>query len=402
MTLLAKSVDGKSVDSLFGLFKHMIQTHYADPGVWEQHGRLHARFWLYYHTNTHPYYHREGLWLSPQERARDGALHLCYAVGLLRALIDLTQRDNLASEAREGGGGGGGGGGNPRGSVFENRRQDEAQCTLLDRIEAARERADRVPIVREWREFVPEQAQVCYASSIPHNHHLVRRWSAARDIATALLLWCCSSLDTEKVAVLGRRRSHRSAAAPGQEQLLGGARRFLLIRKRPDGVKEAFAAVATEEEAAGLHPEYMQDQQFAMGASFSRIDDKYRSGEGGRVLGYKRATRSERKRWSRSAEETINAVIADGEAASCDGKWGTGTCPMDDWIEAARRRLVERSQWSTVDGATEEDLEAQIEEAQPSINGFIAPQVHSSKDQSRGCSCASAPKIIRPKFDGEQ
>ena len=42
MTLLAKSVDGKSVDSLFGLFKHMIQTHYADPGVWEQHGRLHC------------------------------------------------------------------------------------------------------------------------------------------------------------------------------------------------------------------------------------------------------------------------------------------------------------------------------------------------------------------------
>ena len=93
---------------------------------------------------------------------------------------------------------------------------------------------------------------------------------------------------------------------------------------------------------------------------------------------------------------------ADGEAASCDGKWGTGTGPMDDWIEAARRRLVERSQWSTVDGATEEDLEAQIEEAQPSINCFIAPQVHSSKDQARGCSCASAPKIIRPKFDGEQ
>ena len=77
----AKAADGRPVDNLFALFKHICETRPADPGVWEQHGRLHARFWLYYHTNTHPYYHREGLWLSPQNVPLTGA---CTFAMLLR------------------------------------------------------------------------------------------------------------------------------------------------------------------------------------------------------------------------------------------------------------------------------------------------------------------------------
>eukprot|EP01048_Picozoa_sp_COSAG05_P010624 COSAG05_NODE_949_length_6474_cov_7.735216_8_plen_32_part_01 len=28
------------------------------PSLWEQHGRLHARLFYYFHTNTHPYVYR--------------------------------------------------------------------------------------------------------------------------------------------------------------------------------------------------------------------------------------------------------------------------------------------------------------------------------------------------------
>ena len=87
----ANSADGKRVGNLFELFKHICQTKAVDPTAWEQFGRLHARFWLWHHTNTHPYYHREGLWLSPLERARDGAVHLCYSVALMRALTEEVQ-----------------------------------------------------------------------------------------------------------------------------------------------------------------------------------------------------------------------------------------------------------------------------------------------------------------------
>ena len=53
--------------------------------------------------------------------------------------------------------------------------------------------------------------------------------------------------------------------------MLGGPRRFVLVRQRPDRQREIFAAVATEEEAAMMCPEYMQDMGYAMGASFRRV-----------------------------------------------------------------------------------------------------------------------------------
>ena len=47
---------------------------------------------------------------------------------------------------------------------------------------------------------------------------------------------------------------------------MGGPRRFKLLRKGPDGDLEAFAAVATRDEAMALQPEYMQDKGYVMGA----------------------------------------------------------------------------------------------------------------------------------------
>jgi|EP01046_Picozoa_sp_COSAG06_P021809 hypothetical protein len=245
-------------------------------GVWEQHGRLHARFWLYYHTNTHPYYHREGLWLSPQERARDGCLHLCYAVAMMRALKD-SLGPNPASD--EDAGGRLTRGDSSRLSVQESRRQVQARMTLLLRIERARARADTVPIVARYAERVAERSRICYAETVPHTNPAVRRWSAARDIATAILLWCDASFadDYDGINVLGGSASGRREAKirdqqriRESEQLLGGPRRFQLIRKRPDGAMEVYAAVATETEAVELCPDYMQDRGFRMGSAFSR------------------------------------------------------------------------------------------------------------------------------------
>jgi hypothetical protein len=87
--------------NLFAMYKDNVQKRKANPLVWEAHARLHARFWLWYHSNTHPYYHREGVWLSPTERAYDGVRHLCFAVALFRALIDESASGDQAL-ARQG------------------------------------------------------------------------------------------------------------------------------------------------------------------------------------------------------------------------------------------------------------------------------------------------------------
>ena len=58
-------------------------------------------------------------------------------------------------------------------------------------------------------------------------------------------------------------------------------------------------------EAAELCPEYMQDQGFAMGSAFTREEDKYRSGDGGTIVGWQRMNRTEGKHWRHSAVDTI-------------------------------------------------------------------------------------------------
>lgn len=67
-----------------------------------------------------------------------------------------------------------------------------------------------MPVVVEWRRLVPEHDLIDYSLSIPHNHPAVRRWSAARDLAAALLLWC----------------DHKGSNDPS---LLGGPRRYIFI-----------------------------------------------------------------------------------------------------------------------------------------------------------------------------
>jgi hypothetical protein len=87
----------------------------------------------------------------------------------------------------------------------------------------------------------------------------VQRWAAARDVATALYIWCDSKNPDNTCQ---SKHQHQG----GAQQLLGGPRRFKLLRKGPDGDLEAFAAVATRDEAMALQPEYMQDKGYVMGA----------------------------------------------------------------------------------------------------------------------------------------
>ena len=51
-------------------------------------------------VQPHRYYHREGLWLSPTERATLGTLHLCYATALMRAW---ARTDTTTSTSASGG-----------------------------------------------------------------------------------------------------------------------------------------------------------------------------------------------------------------------------------------------------------------------------------------------------------
>jgi hypothetical protein len=39
------------------------------------HGSLHTRVFCHYYFNTHPYYHREGYWLTPDARLKDAMFH---------------------------------------------------------------------------------------------------------------------------------------------------------------------------------------------------------------------------------------------------------------------------------------------------------------------------------------
>eukprot|EP01047_Picozoa_sp_COSAG01_P043610 COSAG01_NODE_3885_length_5566_cov_10.185529_3_plen_175_part_00 len=97
----------------------------------------------------------------------------------------------------------------------------------------------------------------------------VKRWAAARDAATALFLWCDYeaprlSVDTSLATTAGPSSRQGSNSDRSQvrmrrmatEQLMGGPRRYQLLRHRPDGQFESFASVATMDEAAALHPEY--------------------------------------------------------------------------------------------------------------------------------------------------
>ena len=44
----------------------------------------------------------------------------------------------------------------------------EHESLLLEKIKAARARADEVPVVKEWRRLVPEHDLIDYSLSIPH------------------------------------------------------------------------------------------------------------------------------------------------------------------------------------------------------------------------------------------
>jgi hypothetical protein len=82
----------EAASSLFGLFKRICRTGCVAPGLWEQHGRLHARLFYYYHTHTHPYYHREGVRSPPDQRAESSDL-----AGISSTLPDMY---NIISSGR--------------------------------------------------------------------------------------------------------------------------------------------------------------------------------------------------------------------------------------------------------------------------------------------------------------
>jgi hypothetical protein len=336
--LHAQSQSGQRVESLFDLFKHICRTRAVDRRSWEQHGRLHARLFYYFHTNTHPYYLREGLWLSREERATLGTLHLCYATTLFRAW-----------QAGGGGGGGGADGASTAAAAAASEQQGEqegqatAAAATAAAVCAARAQADAVPAVVELR-LRAAAAAAAAGPPAAHEHGpaaslaepqpqpqpppaevaarpaALKKWAAARDAATVLFLWCGGS------GSAGRERGSRgsskggggvaAAAALEREQLMGGARRFALVRERPDGRREKFAAVASEEEALQLQPDYMQDKGYAMGQSYVRVDDgSYRFGHGGRFVGHQPLRRHEKSHWQRSAAETVQAVLTRGEAS---------------------------------------------------------------------------------------
>lgn len=84
------------------------------------------------------------------------------------------------------------------------------------------------------------------------------------------------------------------------------------------------------------------------------------------------------KHWERSAFESIHRIITEGEATECNSTFGLNPheSAMDQWFEAARKRLVERSMGggrAPVDTAGAEELEDQIDAAEISTGAFVAP-----------------------------
>eukprot|EP01051_Picozoa_sp_SAG22_P015605 SAG22_NODE_2064_length_3060_cov_3.006754_3_plen_112_part_01 len=88
-----------------------------------------CQVFCHYYFNSHPYYHREGYWLSPDERLADGLFHLTFATALALRLLALGPAaappelvaarkraaklpavKALLASSKAGGGGGGGGG----------------------------------------------------------------------------------------------------------------------------------------------------------------------------------------------------------------------------------------------------------------------------------------------------
>ena len=133
-------------------------------------------------------------------------------------------------------------------------------CSAL--AAAARTLADAVPIVAE------RKAQ---AAANPTSQPAQQSFAAARDIATTLYLWCHASTTVFGIEV-DRDGGARDTQPDDKEQLLGGPRRYVLVRERPDGQRETFGAVATKEEASSLCPDFMVDMKYRIGATFKRCD----------------------------------------------------------------------------------------------------------------------------------
>eukprot|EP01047_Picozoa_sp_COSAG01_P043609 COSAG01_NODE_3885_length_5566_cov_10.185529_2_plen_169_part_00 len=89
-----------------------------------------------------------------------------------------------------------------------------------------------------------------------------------------------------------------------------------------------------------------QDKGYAMGPSFSRINDgSYRHGEGGRFSGPVKLKCSERARhWQRSATQTVEAILSHGEAS---------TPALVQMIEAARRICLTAAEGQVDQGGME-------------------------------------------------
>ena len=111
---------------------------------------------------------------------------------------------------------------NSRLSVQESRRQVQARLTLLLRIEAARTQADGLPIVARFADQIHEHSRICYADTVPHSNPAVRRWSA-RDIATAIFLWCDPPPPTRTALVPRGREGRREAKSRKKPRLRVGA-----------------------------------------------------------------------------------------------------------------------------------------------------------------------------------
>jgi hypothetical protein len=90
----------------------------------------------------------------------------------------------------------------------------------------------------------------------------------------------------------------------------------------------------------------LQDKGYAMGPSFSRINDgSYRHGEGGRFSGPIKLKRGERaQHWQRSATQTVEAILSHGEAS---------TPALVHIIEAARRICLKTAEGQVVQGVME-------------------------------------------------
>ena len=265
------------------------------------------------HHKRSRYYHREGVWLSASERATLGSLHLCYATALLRAWSNHGSAAGAAPAEK-------GDDADDLAALRIKHERISAARALADALPAVAALGDHAcpqsiaataallaahPQILETTMEPPPtaataeddaelaanespgaaaaaavaaaaaasmEASIAAQSALashwgtptppPEGLVAIQRWAAARDAATVLFLWCSNSCNT--IGTTARSPRQKSKRGKGRErmrtlaseQLLGGPRRYRLLRARPDGELEAFAAVATEFEASQLHPEY--------------------------------------------------------------------------------------------------------------------------------------------------